>query len=73
VPTQGRGRQVDEWKIKPERGDNHWFDCLVASAVMASVQGAGPKAAGAHVAPAKRVSFADRQREARMHRDRGET
>gem|GEM_PF-4010529 len=20
---------MDEWKLRPERGDNHWFDCLV--------------------------------------------
>jgi hypothetical protein len=39
VKTEGRGRTVDEWKIRPERGDNHWFDCLVGSAVAASVQG----------------------------------
>jgi phage terminase large subunit GpA-like protein len=40
VKTAGRGRTVDEWKILPERGDNHWFDCLVGCAVGASMQGA---------------------------------
>jgi len=39
VPTQGRGRTVDEWKLRPERPDNHWFDCLVGCAVAASIQG----------------------------------
>ena len=39
VPTQGRGRSVDEWKIKPAQFDNHWLDCLVGSAVAASLQG----------------------------------
>ena len=39
VRTEGRGRTVDEWKVKPERADNHWFDCLVGCAVSASVQG----------------------------------
>ena len=29
VKTEGRGRTVDEWKLRPERGDNHWFDGLV--------------------------------------------
>ena len=29
VKTEGRGRTVDEWKLRPERSDNHWFDCLV--------------------------------------------
>lgn len=39
VKTEGRGRTVDEWKLRPERGDNHWFDCLVGCAVGASVLG----------------------------------
>ena len=33
VKTEGRGRTVDEWKIRPEQPDNHWLDCLVGSAV----------------------------------------
>ncbi|MCA9219586.1 MAG: phage terminase large subunit family protein, partial [Planctomycetales bacterium] len=40
VKTEGRGRTVDEWKMRPERGDNHWFDCLVGCSVAASIQGA---------------------------------
>ena len=32
VKTTGRGRTVDEWKLRPERGDNHWLDCLVGCA-----------------------------------------
>ena len=40
VRTEGRGREVDEWKLRPERSDNHWLDCLVGSAVAASMQGA---------------------------------
>ncbi|MAE40166.1 MAG: hypothetical protein CML07_04475 [Psychrobacter sp.] len=39
VKTQGRGRTVDEWKMRPERSDNHWFDGLVGCAVAASIQG----------------------------------
>ncbi len=39
VRTSGRGRTVDEWKIRPEQFDNHWFDCLVGCAVAASIQG----------------------------------
>lgn len=39
VPTQGRGRHVDEWKLRPEHFDNHWLDCLVGCAVAASIQG----------------------------------
>jgi phage terminase large subunit GpA-like protein len=39
VKTEGRGRTVDEWKQRPERGDNHWFDGVVGCAVAASMQG----------------------------------
>jgi hypothetical protein len=39
VKTEGRGRTVDEWKLKPEHFDNHWFDCLVGCAVLGSMQG----------------------------------
>jgi hypothetical protein len=39
VRTFGRGREVDEWKHRPERNDNHLFDCIVGASVAASVQG----------------------------------
>ena len=66
VKTEGRGRTVDEWKVRPERGDNHWFDCLVGCAVAASIQGAVLFGTDGQ-APAKRerVSFAELQRRAR--------
>lgn len=67
VKTQGRGRTVDEWKIRPERGDNHWFDCLVGSAVAASMQGAvlfGTHGVAKEV-KRKRVSFKEMQRRRR--------
>ena len=66
VKTQGRGRTVDEWKLRPERADNHWFDCLVGSAVAASIQGAilfGTETG--LVAKRGRVSFAELQRSKR--------
>lgn len=40
VPTEAKGRRVDEWKLRPNCVDNHWFDCLVGSAVAASMEGA---------------------------------
>ncbi len=40
VKTEGRGRTVDEWKLRVAGLDNHWLDCLVGSAVAASMQGA---------------------------------
>lgn len=39
VRTAGRGRVVDEWKLRPDRSDNHWLDCLVGCAVLASMTG----------------------------------
>ena len=39
VRTEGRGRTVDEWKIRPEQADNHWLDCLVGCAVAAGTAG----------------------------------
>jgi phage terminase large subunit GpA-like protein len=40
VKTEGRGRVVDEWKQRPERTDNHWWDGLVGCAVAVSILGA---------------------------------
>jgi len=67
VRTEGRGRTVDEWKQRPERGDNHWFDCLVGCAVAASVQGSVLEGSGGKVVPLKRerLSFAELQRKQR--------
>jgi len=39
VETASRRRKVQEWKIKPDRPDNDWWDCLVGCAVGASVLG----------------------------------
>lgn len=39
VKTEGRGRTVDEWKLRADGLDNHWFDCLVGCAVAGSIQG----------------------------------
>jgi hypothetical protein len=40
VKTQGRGRTVDEWKLRVDGTDNHWLDGLVGCAVAASMNGA---------------------------------
>jgi hypothetical protein len=39
VRTYGRGREVDEWKARPDQTENHWLDCLVGCAVAASERG----------------------------------
>ncbi len=67
VKTEGRGRTVDEWKIRPERSDNHWFDCIVGCAVAGSIQGVSLEAtgAGSTTENRQRVSFAELQRRRR--------
>lgn len=62
VKTEGRGRTVDEWKARPEQPDNHWLDCLVGSAVAASMQGALLFGTDLPAAPKrKRLSFREMQ------------
>ena len=39
VKTEGRGRRVEEWKMRPEAKDNHWWDGIVGNAVAASMVG----------------------------------
>ena len=61
IKTEARGRNVDEWKQRPEQPDNHWFDCLVGSAVAASMQGC--VLSGTDTIPKKssRISFREMQ------------
>jgi hypothetical protein len=62
VQTSGRGRTVDEWKVRPEHPDNHWLDCVVGCAVAASIQGVslmGEKARGGE--PRRMIKFSDIQ------------
>jgi len=70
VKVTGRGRVVDEWRIRAERGDNHWFDGVVGCAVAASILGSTidglapvkvPK-------PPEYISMAEWQRRAREKR-----
>lgn len=63
VRTEGRGRTVDEWKLRVSGADNHWLDCLVGCAVAASIQGVSLP--GMVPEPAKdrrRVKFSELQR-----------
>jgi hypothetical protein len=63
VKTEGRGRTVDEWKLRPEATDNHWLDCLVGCAVAASIQGAILPGTDHHLSPKRsRIKLSDLQR-----------
>ena len=55
VVTAGQGRTVHEWRPKPSKPDNHWFDCLVGCAVAASM--AGVKAPGETTAGRQRKRY----------------
>lgn len=67
VRTEGRGRTVDEWKLRPERPDNHWLDCLVGCAVAASMQGVAlaEGGTGAPEPARKKVKFSELARRRR--------
>jgi len=65
VQTEGRGRTVDEWKLRADGLDNHWFDCLVGCAVAASMQGAALFGAEAAMRPRKRISLRTLQEQKR--------
>jgi phage terminase large subunit GpA-like protein len=55
VKTEGRGRTVDEWKLRVDGLDNHWLDCLVGAAVAASMQGAVLFGTDAEATPRRRL------------------
>ena len=64
VRTEGRGRVVDEWKLRPEAQENHWLDGIVGCAVAASVQGAVlPGTDSARAPQRQRIKLSDLQRE----------
>jgi hypothetical protein len=65
VKTEGRGRTVDEWKLRLAGAENHWFDCLVGAAVAASMHGAvlfGTEAKPQAKRPKMRLSKLQKQR-----------
>ncbi|MBK8915100.1 MAG: phage terminase large subunit family protein [Phycisphaerales bacterium] len=62
VKTEGRGRTVDEWKLRVDGADNHWFDCMVGCAVAASMEGAILPGTDARPVPRPRVKLSELQR-----------
>lgn len=61
VKTEGRGRKVEEWKMRPEAKDNHWWDGAVGCAVAASMVGCVLAGTDAHARekPKVRVKLSD--------------
>lgn len=67
VRTEGRGRSVDEWKLRPDHPDNHWLDTMVGCCVSASICGCAlPQASGQKsAAKRKHYSLSEIQKEKR--------
>ena len=68
IRTKGRGREVDEWKQRPERPDNHLFDCMVGCCVGASIGGAtlmGTMSEGTPATKKRRYKLSDLQNKKR--------
>jgi phage terminase large subunit GpA-like protein len=64
IRTEGRGRVVDEWKLRPERSDNHWLDGVAGCAVAAAIQGVVLPGTtdGKREQPRQRVKLSDLRR-----------
>jgi hypothetical protein len=56
IPTEGQGRRLNEWKIKPSRPDNHFFDDAIGCAVAASYCGCGKAPAPPAAPPRRRMA-----------------
>ena len=69
VKTEGRGRRVEEWKMRPEGADNHWWDGLVGCAVAASM--AGCVLEGTDVVPKRKTEARPRMKLSDLRRLRG--
>jgi len=73
VRTEGRGRVVDEWKIRSPGLGNHFLDGLVGCAVAASMQGAALAGTGEsrpyHKRKRKRIKLSEIQAQKRAERD----
>jgi phage terminase large subunit GpA-like protein len=66
ILNEARGRKVNEWKLRPGR-DNHWWDCIVGSAVAASIAGASIPGQ-VQLRRTKRISYAEAQAAKRNQR-----
>jgi hypothetical protein len=68
--TQGRGRTVDEWRLRTPGRDNHWLDCLVGCAAGASMLGAVLDGTARRVRPVKRIRLSELQKTSKVWRPR---
>jgi hypothetical protein len=69
IPTEGRGRKLEEWRVRPGRTENHLWDCCVGATVAAS--SLGLEAAGVPKPPPQtrqRSSYREQWQKAREGR-----
>jgi hypothetical protein len=57
--TTGQGRKVDVWAQRPQKPDNHWWDCVVGAAAAASFDGVRLREHDAPRQKRKKYSAAD--------------
>jgi hypothetical protein len=69
VPTEGRGRVVHQWMLRPHKPDNHWFDCHVGCHVGASLLGIDRESTVPRPKK-KQVKLSELQRQKRAARSR---
>jgi len=73
VRTQGRGRELDEWKLPAHHPDNHWLDCMVGCTAGASMLGVavpgGEKDPVRYRPERKPMLASEMQRQARLKRE----
>ena len=65
--TEGHGRVVSEWVLRPSRPDNHWLDCLVGCAVAASMCGVRVGVEPAEPVKRERVKLSELQQRKRVN------
>jgi len=67
VRTEGRGRVVDQWALRPQ-AENHWWDCVVGCTIAASMEGICLRETKTQRTKKPRKSFAQMQAQARRRR-----
>lgn len=57
VTVEAGGQVADEWRRKPGRSENHWWDCLVGAAVAAATIGLSVHGPSAQARARRRVAL----------------
>ena len=66
VEARGGDRKIEEWKSRPDRRNNHWWDALVGCHVAASMMGVKVEELVTGPKKMARVSFREQQKQQRQ-------